>query len=196
MTLPNRITVARFFIPLVMMPALMGTWQYGRLVALLLFIIGMVSDWLDGHLARRLQCTSNFGRLMDPLADKVLVVSALICFVARDPKYVKAWMVVIIVAREFLVTGLRLIAMQANVVLSAEGLGKHKTAWQMIAITSLLSYNAFTDVRAIMPAAIQEWAGVLMPPVLELVFYVATALTLISGALYFWRHRAIVLTNV
>lgn len=196
MTLPNRITVTRFFIPLVFIPALMGPWLYGRLVALLLFIIGMVSDWLDGYLARRLQCMSNFGRLMDPLADKVLVVSALICFVARDQQFVRVWMVVIIVAREFLVTGLRLIAMQANVVLSAEGIGKHKTAWQMTAITALLTYDAFNDVRSLMPCMVQQWVDLLMPPALVLVFYVATALTLISGALYFWRHRAIVLTNV
>lgn len=196
MTLPNRITVARVLIPLVLIPALMGSWQYGHVAALLLFIIGIVSDWLDGYLARRYNCASNFGRLMDPLADKILVVSALICFVARAPEYVKAWMVVIIVAREFLVTGLRLIALQSNVVLSAEGIGKHKTAWQMIAIVSLLAFGAFNEVRMFMPAVITHWVDTLMPPALMLVFYVATALTLISGALYFWRHRAIVLTNV
>ncbi len=196
MTLPNRITVARFFVPVVFIPALMGAWQYGRIAALALFIIGMASDWLDGYLARRLNCMSDFGRLMDPLADKVLVVSALICFVARDPQIVKAWMVVIIVAREFLVTGLRLIAMQNHQVLSAEGIGKHKTAWQMIAITSLLAFDAFGDLRPLMPNAVQHWVDLIMPPALVAVFYVATALTMISGALYFWRHRAIVLPHV
>ncbi|MCX7847414.1 MAG: CDP-diacylglycerol--glycerol-3-phosphate 3-phosphatidyltransferase [bacterium] len=196
MKLPNRITVARVLIPLVFIPALMGDWPYGRLIALMLFLFGVASDWLDGYLARRYHCTSNFGRLMDPLADKVLVVSALICLAVRDPQYVKAWMVVIIVAREFLVTGLRLIALQANIVLSAEGIGKHKTAWQMIAITSLLAFHAFNDLRNFLPKTLYQWVDYALPPALMGVFYLATALTLISGALYFWRHRNIVMTNV
>lgn len=196
MKVPNRITVARFLLPLVFIPALMGEWAYGRVLALLLFVSGMASDWLDGYLARRYHEETNFGRLMDPLADKVLVVSALICLAVRDPDYVRAWMVVIIVAREFLVTGLRLIALQMNVVLSAEGIGKHKTAWQMLAITSLLAYNAYQDVHNFVPVRLSAIVDVIMPPALVLVFYLATALTLISGALYFWRHRHLVLTNV
>lgn len=194
--MPNRITVARFLLPLVFIPALMGEWPYGRVLALLLFVTGMASDWLDGYLARRYHGETNFGRLMDPLADKVLVVSALICLAVRNPEYVRAWMVVIIVAREFLVTGLRLIALQMNVVLSAEGIGKHKTAWQMIAITSLLAYYAYQDVHDVVPTQLREVIDVTLPPALVLVFYLATALTLISGVLYFWRHRNLVLTNM
>ena len=102
----------------------------------MLFVAGGISDFLDGLIARRRKLITNFGILMDPLADKIMVCSAFIAFVGLN--WMPAWMVVIIVARELAITGLRLLAASKNVVLAAEGYGKHKTISQIVAIIAIL----------------------------------------------------------
>src|SRR5204863_779434 len=100
------------------------------------FCLAGITDWVDGEIARRCNLITNFGILMDPLADKILTCSAFIAFVGLQ--YMAAWMVVIIVARELAITGLRLLAASKQVVLAAEGYGKHKTVSQIVAIISIL----------------------------------------------------------
>src|SRR3954447_10196626 len=121
--------------------------RFHETIALFLFSAAGISDFLDGQIARRRKLITNFGILMDPLADKILVSSAFIAFVGRG--WIPAWMVVIIVARELAITGLRLLAASKNVVLAAEGFGKHKTISQIVAIISVLVLMSYL-----------QWGGV------------------------------------
>jgi len=191
MNIANRITILRILIPALFLPALMTNMPYGKMIALFLFVLASISDWLDGYLARRYNIASDFGRLIDPLADKILVAAALVSFVAVTPGIVKAWMVVIIVSRDFLITGLRLLAAQHNTIVGAESIGKHKTAWQMIGIISVLVYLAYGDINHLFPQAFTTYIEFYAPLLLTLLFYVIVGLTLISGALYLWRYRSL-----
>ena len=171
--------------------------RYHQTIALVLFIAGGISDYLDGEIARRRNLITNFGILMDPLADKIMVCSAFIAFVGLN--WIPAWMVVIIVARELAITGMRLLAASKNVVLAAEGFGKHKTISQIVAIISLLvlaSYNEWGPVgRAIFGFHLigeLPWVNWFT----ELAVWLAVALTLISGGFYLWRNRALYLQDL
>jgi CDP-diacylglycerol---glycerol-3-phosphate 3-phosphatidyltransferase len=151
MNLPNRLTLTRILLTVLFVMAMLlppdgwlrSHFPFGKTTALIIFIVASLTDWWDGWYARRHKLETNFGRLLDPLADKILTTAAFICFV-EQPSYragvplVQAWMVLLIVARDFLVTGLRLLAAQQGVVLQAEQLGKHKTASQMVAIILIL----------------------------------------------------------
>ena len=151
MNLPNRLTIGRivltvFFVMALLLPPegwVRSHFPFGKTTALIIFIIASLTDWWDGWYARRHKMETSFGMLLDPLADKILTTAAFICFV-EQPSYlvgvplVQAWMALTIVSRDFLVTGLRLIAAQEGVVLKAERLGKHKTASQMVAIILIL----------------------------------------------------------
>src|SRR5215467_8054200 len=136
MNLPNKLTLSRFVLTVGFMVVMFTDFPFHITVALLLFSAAGISDFLDGQIARRRKLITNFGILMDPLADKIMVCSAFIAFV--DLKWIPSWMVVVIVARELAITGLRLLAASKNVVLAAEGYGKHKTISQIVAIISIL----------------------------------------------------------
>ena len=189
MNLPNRITIFRLLIPVLFMPMLMAEFTGAKVIALALFLLGTFSDWLDGYVARKYDLTSDFGRLMDPLADKILVASALVSFVALVPDIVKVWMVVIIISRDFLVTGLRLLALRNNRILSADKAGKHKTAWQMAGIISVLTYLAYCDIAAVFPPVLTQYIVQYFPLLLLMLYYIVVGLTLISGAFYLWKYR-------
>src|SRR5947207_10515200 len=136
MNLPNKLTISRFVLTVAFLAAMFSEVPYHETLALLLFSAASLTDYFDGMIARRDKLITNFGILMDPLADKILVCSAFIAFVGRG--WIPAWMVVVIVARELAITGLRLLAASKNVVLAAEGYGKHKTISQIVAIISVL----------------------------------------------------------
>src|SRR6201993_2016175 len=143
MNLPNKLTISRFVLTIAFLAVMFSRVRFHETIALVLFIAGGVSDFLDGYLARRHKLITNFGILMDPLADKIMVCSAFIAFVGL--KWIAAWMVVIVVARELAITGLRLLAASQNVVLAAEGYGKHKTISQIVAIISILVLHSYHD---------------------------------------------------
>src|SRR5205809_2204415 len=136
MSLPNKLALSRFVLTVGFLAVMSYQVHFHETIALALFVAGGISDFLDGQIARRQKLVTNFGILMDPLADKIMVCSAFIAFVGL--KWIPAWMVVIIVARELAITGLRLLAVSKNVVLAAEGYGKHKTVSQIVAIISIL----------------------------------------------------------
>src|SRR5438552_4739645 len=136
MNLPNRLTLTRLVLTLFFLAAVFWRARFNDTIALVLFSLAGLTDYYDGKIARRDKLITNFGTLMDPLADKILTCSAFIAFVGRGT--VPAWMVVIIVTRELAITGLRLLAATKNVVLAAEGYGKHKTVSQIVAIISIL----------------------------------------------------------
>lgn len=197
MTLPNKLTISRFVLTIAFLGAIYSQVRYRETIALVLFIGGGVTDFLDGMIARRQKLITNFGILMDPLADKIMVCSAFIAFVGLG--WMPAWMVVIVVARELAITGLRLLAASKNVVLAAEGYGKHKTITQIVAIIAIL-------VRASYP----EWGSVAstvfgfhligsLPWIdwfTELAKWLAVLLTLVSGGLYLWRNRNLYLQDL
>jgi CDP-diacylglycerol--glycerol-3-phosphate 3-phosphatidyltransferase len=197
MNLPNKLTISRFLLTVAFLVVMYSRISYHETIALVLFCLASISDFLDGQIARRRNLITNFGILMDPLADKIMVCSAFIAFVGLN--WIPAWMVVIIVARELAITGLRLLAASKNVVLAAEGYGKHKTISQIIAIISILVLHSYQQWgwigRAIFDRHIfrdEPWAVWFT----ELSKWIAVALTFISGWLYLWRNRAIYLQDL
>jgi CDP-diacylglycerol---glycerol-3-phosphate 3-phosphatidyltransferase len=144
MNLPNQLTLGRLLVTLPFVVALSVDWQGAKTCALLLFVLASLTDYADGIIARRYNLVSVFGQLMDPLVDKVMTMSAFICLVAlRD---IPAWVVILILSREFLVTGLRLIAASRGRTLPAEKLGKHKTAWQIVTIVYFLAVRSMSEL--------------------------------------------------
>ncbi len=141
MNLPNKLTLSRIFLIPVFMLVLLIRIPYGEYIAAAIFILAASTDGLDGYIARKRKQVTNFGKLLDPLADKLLVSAALICLV--ELKEVPAWIAVIIIGREFFVSGLRSIAAAEGVVIAASKLGKIKTITQIVAISALL-LNDFT----------------------------------------------------
>jgi len=144
MNVPNTLTTSRFFAAAVVMAAMTFPFPYATSVAFFFFLAASITDYFDGKLARTKYGVTAFGTLMDPLADKVLVSAAFICFVGTrleyEPDYslIPAWIAVVVIAREFAVTGLRLlVASNSGVLMKAGSWGKLKTAWQMITIIAL-----------------------------------------------------------
>ena len=172
MNLPNKLTMGRIIaIPVFIVVFLMGY----RYAAAVIFILAAFTDMLDGKIARKYNLVTNFGKLMDPLADKLLVMSALICLVELGD--VAGWMVVVILGREFIITGMRQVAAAQGIVIAAGTTGKIKTVTQMIAIPllildnwpfALLSFNLPMDI-------IFLWAALVM--------------TVVSGAEYIVKNR-------
>lgn len=139
MNLPNKLTVLRVIMIPFFVAALLfdgGTNPTLRYVAVAIFIVASLTDMLDGKIARKYNLVTNFGKFMDPLADKLLVCSALICLV--ELKELPAWMVIIIISREFIISGFRLVASDNGVVIAASYWGKFKTTFQMIAVVLLI----------------------------------------------------------
>ena len=138
MNLPNKLTIVRiimipFFVFFLLAPYFEG---YGNYIALVIFIVASLTDFLDGKIARKYNLVTNFGKFMDPLADKLLVCSAMICLIQTGQ--LAAWIVVIIIAREFIISGFRLIASDNGVVIAASYWGKFKTTFQMLMVIVLI----------------------------------------------------------
>ncbi len=196
MNVPNQLTVARFGLTVVFLAALFSGLPYHDSVALVIFVIASLTDYFDGKIARRDNLITDFGKLMDPLADKILTGSAFIAFVGLD--LMPAWMVIIIVARELAITGLRLLAASKNIVLAAERFGKHKTISQITAIIAVLvsiSYASWGSVGE----AIFGWNLLGVPWVLSftmLAQWVTVLLTFYSGAVYLVKNRDLYLDDM
>ena len=133
MNLPNKITMLRIImIPFFVFFMLTNVVKYSNYIAVIVFIVASLTDTLDGYIARKYNLVSNFGKFMDPLADKLLVCSALICFVSIKENPMPVWGVIIIISREFIISGFRLVASDAGIVLAASWWGKIKTVTQMV----------------------------------------------------------------
>jgi len=201
MNLPNRLTIARivltvFFVMALLLPPqgwVRSHFPFGKTTALVIFIVASLTDWWDGWYARRHKLETAFGMLLDPLADKILTAAAFICFI-EQPSYragvplVQAWMVLVIVARDFLVTGLRLVANQQGVVLRAEWFGKHKTVSQMVTIIVILLGLAAREDWNCFGADYNRF-DVTFSRVAFTLMLITVGLTLVSGIIYFWKNR-------
>ncbi|MBA4148245.1 MAG: CDP-diacylglycerol--glycerol-3-phosphate 3-phosphatidyltransferase [Verrucomicrobia bacterium] len=197
MNLPNKLTVSRLFLTGAFLAVLFSNGPYHETIALVLFSLASLTDYFDGEIARKRNLITNFGILMDPLADKILICSAFIAFVERG--WMPAWMVVIIVARELAITGLRLLAASKNVVLAAERYGKHKTISQIVAIIAILvaaSYGEWGIIgENIFGLNLFGW-GPWVIWFTAFAKWLAVSLTAFSGAMYLWRNSAIYLDDV
>lgn len=175
MNTPNKLTIAR----VIMIPFFVAFLMYdiagdvGKWIALVIFIAASITDTLDGYIARKYHLVTNFGKFMDPLADKLLVCSALICFTATGK--LAAWITIIIIAREFIISGFRLVAADNGIVIAASYWGKFKTVSQMIMIILM--------IMDIQNGAFQTLITVFI--------VIAVALTLISLADYIMKNKQV-----
>jgi CDP-diacylglycerol--glycerol-3-phosphate 3-phosphatidyltransferase len=188
--LPNSITLSRLLLTAVFVAGTAFESVLGHWIALVSFVIAAVSDFLDGYLARRMGLVTPMGKLLDPLADKVLVCAAFVYLTSKG--LCPVWVTVMILAREFLVTGLRQIAMEAGQVMAADRLGKWKTTWQLTFCITCLVWFAFERMDPANPlVGLAHWLsrpdGWLQP----LSLWLALALTLWSGWNYVWSCRGL-----
>ena len=196
MNLPNKLTASRFVLTVAFLIVMFSQVRFHETIALILFCAAGVTDFLDGEIARRRKLITNFGILMDPLADKIMVCSAYIAFVGVN--WLSAWMAVVVVARELAITGLRMLAASKNVVLAAEGFGKHKTISQITAAIAILVVHGYHDWGAA-GETIFGWHIGAQPwvfPFSILAKWVAIVLTFTSGGLYLWKNRSLYLEDM
>jgi CDP-diacylglycerol--glycerol-3-phosphate 3-phosphatidyltransferase len=184
----NRLTLSRLALTVLFVAALNSSWEYARTSALIIFLIAGITDFVDGEVARRYGIITNFGKLMDPLVDKIMMAAAFISLVPL--KAVPAWAATAVVARDFLITGLRLMATTKGRVLPAERLGKQKTSWQIITVIFFLALLATNELRYADENSgwwFRAWheAG----PVLV---WITVALTIYSGLGVAWRNRELI----
>lgn len=192
MNLANKITTLRiiltFVFVLLFLPQLDNIW-WTKLLALIIFIFAAVSDFLDGYIAKKNNMTTDFGRLMDPIADKILVLAAFGAFLQLT--LIELWMFVIIVAREILITSLRMFALNKGRVLSASRAGKHKTVSQMAVILVILSFIVFKEIVLKYYTWNPAWEKIFRQGIFGLML-ITVGLTLYSGVSYLWKNRKII----
>ncbi|GAB4169724.1 MAG: CDP-diacylglycerol--glycerol-3-phosphate 3-phosphatidyltransferase [Terrimicrobiaceae bacterium] len=188
MNLPNKLTVLRLLLAPVFVACLSLRFPGSFVLAFLIFLAATLTDYLDGVIARKHGLITDFGKLMDPLADKVLIAAAFICMIPLGA--IPAWAVIAIIAREFLITGLRLLAGSQGSVLPAEKIGKHKTAWQMATIIFYLLLLALG--HGILPEHIWLLAWNIIGPWLVTITVI---LTLYSGLAYYCRNSHLIRTR-
>jgi CDP-diacylglycerol--glycerol-3-phosphate 3-phosphatidyltransferase len=195
MNVPNKLTISRFVLTLAFLVVIFAKTGYYETIALGLFSVAGLTDYFDGKIARRDNLITNFGVLMDPLADKIMVCSAFIAFVGCG--WTPAWMAVVVVARELAITGLRLLAASKNLVLAAERFGKHKTISQIVAIIALLVLHSYLQWGVIGQIfAINIIWGPWVIWFAPLSLWVAVILTFTSGVIYLWRNRSLYLVDL
>ena len=184
LNLPNQLTVMRLGFCALLLISMTIPWPYAATTALLLFILASLTDWLDGAIARARNLVTDLGKLLDPLADKVLIVAALVALVQRG--IAPMWMVVLIITREFLITGLRTIAAAKQKILAAERIGKHKTISQIVVIIVSLLCLSLTEF-GLHDTVLYHWLASAQMPL----YWFALLITVWSGLVYFWKNASI-----
>ncbi len=176
MNLPNKLTILRvIMIPFFIVFLLVPITPYDKWIALAIFIIASLTDLLDGKIARKYNLVTNFGKFMDPVADKLLVCSALICLIELNK--IPAWMVIIIISRELIINGFRLVASDNGVVIAASYWGKFKTTFQMVAVCLLIA-----DIEAINLLT-------------QIILWIAVILTVVSLIDYLVKNKDVMKEN-
>jgi CDP-diacylglycerol--glycerol-3-phosphate 3-phosphatidyltransferase len=183
LNLPNQLTMLRLGMCGLLLISLSFSWPYAAFTALIIFSLASITDWLDGTLARRYNLVTDLGKLLDPLADKVLITGTLVGLVERH--LAPMWMVVLIIAREFLITGLRTIAAHKHVILAAERIGKHKTISQIVAIIVSLAWLSLGEF-----GLSHNWLGRFLDGAQIWLYWIALIITVLSGAFYFWKNAS------
>ena len=189
MNLPNKLTITRIILTFIFIYFISQEGFVAITAATLLFILACLTDFADGYIAKKYHQVSDFGKLMDPIADKFLILAAFLAFVRMQ--IVENWMVILILGREIIVTSLRIFALSKGKVLTAERAGKHKTVSQMVAIFSILGFIIFKESlysRSRWSEAIEIWwrCGI------DMLMLITVGLTLISGLSYLWNNRKLI----
>jgi CDP-diacylglycerol--glycerol-3-phosphate 3-phosphatidyltransferase len=178
LNLPLQLTLSRFVMSGLLVLSISLEWAYAFTAALGIFLLASLTDWLDGYLARKWNQITDLGKLLDPLADKVIISAAFIGLI--EYKLAPMWMVVLIISREFLITGLRLVAAQKGMVLAAEKVGKHKTELQITVIIVALLSKSLEEFGL-------HWA--MLQLALPVLYWLALVATVGSGGIYFYQNR-------
>jgi len=184
--IPNLITIFRLFLTAVFIIAVTVGGNLASAVALISFIIAAVSDWLDGYLARKMNLVTSLGKLLDPLADKILVSAGFVYLTAAS--LCPVWVTCTIIGREFMVTGLRQIAVEQGSVIAADRLGKWKTTFQLIFIIGSLTHIALLNLNSPIIGWLQ-WLAAPANHIIPVCLWISVVLTIISGANYLWAGR-------
>ncbi|MGM0901963.1 MAG: CDP-diacylglycerol--glycerol-3-phosphate 3-phosphatidyltransferase [Bacillota bacterium] len=191
MNIPNKITISRIFLIPIFLVVMLAPFDWGEvsflgavmpvthLIGALIFIFASATDWVDGYYARKYNLVTNLGKFLDPLADKLLIASALIVLV--ELQLASSWIVIIIIFREFAVTGLRAILAEGGEVVAANMLGKIKTWAQIVAISALLLHNIIFEVISV--------------PFDDIALWVAMIFTIWSGLDYFIKNKAVFMNS-
>ncbi len=189
MNLPNKLTILRIFLTAIFIIFISLSGLAPKIIAFFIFIIASLTDYYDGYLARRYNQVTDFGKLMDPIADKILILSAFLAFVQLQ--LIGAWMVIVIFSREALITGLRIFAISRGKVLEAEAAGKHKTVSQMVAIFLIFIFIIFKE----MLLKFYSWGQTIdyiFKISIFILMLITVSLTVISGLSYLWRNRKLI----
>jgi CDP-diacylglycerol---glycerol-3-phosphate 3-phosphatidyltransferase len=189
MNLANRLTMSRILLTFVFMFFLFCQGLWPKVASLIVFILAALSDLFDGMIAQRRNMVTDFGRLMDPIADKILVLAAFAAFVQLQ--LIEAWMFVIIIAREIMITSLRLFALNKGKVLSAARAGKHKTVLQMAVIFMILGFILLKEIALKYSTWNPAWEKIFRQGIFFLML-VTVGLTLYSGLSSLWQNRKII----
>lgn len=177
MNLPNKLTILRvLLIPFFVVAMLVDGMPYNNYIAGIVFCVACLTDALDGHIARKNHLITNFGKFMDPLADKLLVCAALICFVAMPELNFPAWAAIVIISREFVISGFRLVASDNGVVIAASKWGKFKTISQMIMSILLIFHLEIIPYYILLE---------------QISIYLSVILTVVSLADYIYKNREV-----
>jgi CDP-diacylglycerol--glycerol-3-phosphate 3-phosphatidyltransferase len=200
MTLPNKLTMFRIIlIPLMVVIAyipffnenFIGYMSLANFINIIIFTVASLTDFLDGYIARKYNLVTTFGKFADPLADKLLVISAMVILCTQIQAYspeftwfIPGWVIIVILCREFIVSGIRLVAVERGKVIAAGFLGKLKTATTMVALIFLFLYQV-----EIFELPIFGYIGAVM-------MYLALGFTILSGIEYFWKNRKVILESI
>ena len=190
MNLPNKLTVGRIILVPFFVAAMLIDFPLHHLVALIIFVIASLTDMLDGKIARKNNLVTDFGKFADPLADKILVLAALLCFVQKG--YCDCVAVIIVLFREFSVTSIRLISASKGRVVAANIFGKIKTVSQMIAIIAILLMQFVLDLPSVgfaFPSGLSDTLNVVFFAVGEALIWISTIFAAISGIIYIIENR-------
>ncbi|MFA5146364.1 MAG: CDP-diacylglycerol--glycerol-3-phosphate 3-phosphatidyltransferase [Candidatus Omnitrophota bacterium] len=189
MNLPNKLTISRIALTVIFMFFLFANGLLAKTFALMVFLAASLTDLLDGYFAKRDNQITDFGRLMDPIADKILVLSAFLAFVEME--LVPAWMVVVIIFREVAVTGLRVLALTKGRVIQSDDGGKHKTVSQFAAIFAILLFLIFREAGMKVFEFWSDRTEVLYKNTIFALMCITVVLTLISGVSYLVKNREV-----
>ena len=189
MNLPNKLTLLRIALAIVFIVLLFLPGLWAKVSALIIFLLASVTDFLDGYIAKRNNQITDFGRLMDPVADKVLILSAFVAFVQLQ--LVPAWMVVIIIFRDLAVSGLRALALAKGKVIAADRGGKHKTVTQVIAIFVILFFIILKEVPLGFISFWNESSEAVYKNAIFTLMFITVTWTMISGISYLLKNREV-----
>ena len=187
MNTPNKLTILRILMTPIFMVALLVAFPHNILVALLLFTAASITDAIDGNMARKYNLITDFGKFLDPLADKMLTTAAFLCFIQLGWGVGITWITFIVLVREFFITSLRLVSLGSGKVVAANIWGKLKTISQMVSIVTVMAFEYLIDVID----ALAPFASA-MRIVYNVLLWISAVLAVISGVIYFWDNRSFI----